>query len=428
MIDTARFQFLSDALRGTGGFSNGGELVRYPREDDIKFARRRSVAWFPNPMMRACSRFVGYLSKRPPVRDVQNPLLQAFVDDCNWRGDSLDVFWSGFMLEAKARGCMLLLVDMPSTIPQDQTAQLDERAFPYLVTIPPESVTEYVTNERGLLESVSYASTDIIDGVEVAVVRTWDATQWSVLLDGDVIQSGEHGLGVCPVLIFSESGTFPSDGQFSPIADMGKRLYNMLSELDELLRAQTFSILAYHIPAENMAGFDAAKVAETIGTHNMLVHTGEAPQFISPTAIPTEAYFKAIDRINEMIDAVGLNVEPPGQAESGIAMKLRFQALNSALTSFARRMEDLERRVFGVVALWLGLSETASTSWAKDYSIADLATELATYQQMLAINAPQSYLTEKMKELVALSMPSAEADTLDAIMADVENVNHERAP
>ena len=129
-----------------------------------------------------------------------------------------------------------------------------------------------------------------------------------------------------------------------------------------------------------------------------------------------------------MIDAVGLNVEPPGQTESGLAMTLRFQALNSALTRFARRMEDLERRVFGVVALWLGLSETASTSWAKDYSIADLATELATYQQMLAINAPDSYLTEKMKELVALSMPSAESDTLDTIMADIENVNHERAP
>jgi len=425
-INAARFQFLADALHGTGGFANGGELVRYPREDNAKLARRKEVAWYPNPVLRACSRFIGYLSKRPPVRDVNHPLMVAFMDDCNWRGDSLDVFWQGFMLEARARGCMILLVDMPSSLPEDQTTQLEARAFPYLVPIAPELVTDYALDERGMLLHFSYASTATLEGKEVDVTRRWDAEVWQVLLNGEVIETAPHGLGICPALVFSESGAFPAEGQFSPIADMGKRLYNMLSELDELLRAQTFSILAYQVPTESMHSFNAAQVAETIGTHNMLVHSGAAPAFIAPTAIPTEAYFKAIERLQKMIDEVGLNVEPPGQAESGIAMTLRFQSLNAALTGFARRMEDLERRVLFVVARWLDLSETPKTSWAKDYSIADLSTELAVYQQMQAINAPATYLNEKMKELIGLSMSSAEPDTLDVILNDVDNADHER--
>lgn len=425
-IDTQRYEFLGHALHGSGGFSDGGYLIKYPREGDEKLARRKEVAWYPNPMRRACERFVGYLSRRPPVRDVHHPLIAEFAEDCNWRGDALDVFWQSFMLEAKARGTMLLLVDMPAALPPDQASQVAQRAFPYLVPIAPERVQEYRTNARGLLEFVSWNSTIEVDGKQVAVLQEWDATEWRISLSGEVIDSKEHGLGQCPVLIFSESGAFPAEGALSAIADMGLRLYNLLSELDELLRSQTFSILAYQVPPESAHQFDAKKVAETIGTHNMLVHSGQIPAFISPTSLPTEAYYKAIALIEQAIDEVGLNVEPPGQAESGLAMTLRFQALNSSLSSFARRMEDFERRLIDIVCLWLRVPNRTNVSWAKDYGLADLAMEIEIYQQMQAMGAPDSYLVEKMRQIVSLDLSSSEQDVIDTIDNEITTMSHER--
>src|SRR5690606_20729474 len=144
-----------------------------------------------------------------------------------------------FMTEAKARGCMLLLVDMPDTLPETQADQIKQRAFPYLVAISPEQVTHYELDERGRLTTVSIADTGTnAKGEDITITRTWNTESWEVKHGEDVVKSGDHGLGVTPVLIFSESGAFPSEGAFSPIADLAKRLYNMLSELDELLRSQ----------------------------------------------------------------------------------------------------------------------------------------------------------------------------------------------
>ncbi len=76
-LDSARFQFIADALDGTGGFRTGDALVRYPRESDEKFARRKAMAWYAHALRPACQRFVGYIAKRPVYRDLSQPALAA---------------------------------------------------------------------------------------------------------------------------------------------------------------------------------------------------------------------------------------------------------------------------------------------------------------------------------------------------------------
>lgn len=427
-IDSARFTFLGHALHGTGGFRTGDQLIRYPRESDDKYLRRKEVAWYANPMMRACSRYVGYLGRKQVVRDTaDNELLQAFRDDANWKGDALDVVFKRFMLEAKARGCMLMLIDMPKKLPPNKSEQIQQRAFPYLVPIAPERVTDYQLNERGQLSSVSVKDTAMdADGKPIHVIRTWDEHGWRVEYEGETLEQGPHLLGVCPIIAFSESGDFPSEGEFSPIADLAKRQYNMQSELDELLRGQTFSILAYHVPGEAAHLFEADQVAATVSTNNMLVHYGDRPGFISPESSPTEAYFKSLDMIAARIDEIGLDVQPPDAQESGIAMEIRFQLLNSSLTSYARTMEDFERRIWDLVCAWLNIANRVQVSWPKDFSIADLTRELDVYERMSSNDAPASYRAAKLRQIVALDMSGAEPDVLESINAEIEQMTHER--
>ncbi len=425
-LTTERFQFLADALHGTGGFADGSYLKRYPREGDRKYTARKELAWYANPVRRAVSRFVGHIDKRPPIRVLENPLMDVISDDCDWRGNSIGVFWHRFMMEAKARGTMLLLIDAPAELPANRAEQEDMRAAPYLVPILPEHVEEYELDHRGLITSVRYADTMDLDGERVDVSRVWDTEGWRVLKGDEVLESGEHGLGLCPVLAFSETGEFGAEGSFSQLADLGKRLYNLHSELDELLRSQTFSILTYQVPPEQSQTFDANSMAETLGTHNMLVHSGTMPAFISPTSIPTEAYFKAIERLQQTIDEVALNVEPPDQAESGLAMTLRFQSLNASLASFARSMEDLERRVWEIVARWLDITDRTQIEWPTDYGLADLGSEIELYQQMQMMGAPESYLREKMRQIIATDLAATDRDLRDSILGDLDTMSHER--
>jgi hypothetical protein len=77
-FDPTPFQVLADALNGSGGFTSGDYLVQYPRESDDKFTRRKAVAWYANALRPACQRFTGYLTKRPPQREVTQPALDPF--------------------------------------------------------------------------------------------------------------------------------------------------------------------------------------------------------------------------------------------------------------------------------------------------------------------------------------------------------------
>lgn len=442
-----KFFFVSEALNGTGGFSplvlatsdantvitGPTHLIKYPRESDAKFARRNQLAWYRNFLQPACSRFIGYLSKKPPMRVVTNPLLESITQDCDWRGNSLDVFWHSFGIEAKARGTMLLLVDMPKVLPPTQDQQIKERAVPYLSMIEPEKVTMYETNKRGLLTRIAFNDVYRVNSQVEMVYRVYTETEWWIQRPGSLddmalrYEGGAHNLGVCPVLVFTESGDFPYVGTFAQIADLSRRYFNAASERDEILRSQTFSLLTYQVPPEQVT-FEPGEVAEAIGTHNMLVHRGDAPAFIAPPDGPATIYGDVLNQIEETIRRIALTVEQPTSAESGIALTIRFQELNSSLTAFARRMEDLERRAWDVICLWLGIQNSVDIRWAKSFELADLPTELQILQEMQNSGFPPDVVREQMKTIVQLQFSSSESSEMDAIIQAIDGMASEVQP
>lgn len=447
---TERFKFLAEALNGSGGFapevaystdagglykpaavSSACHLVPYPRETSLKFASRAAVAYYENHLSSAVERFTGYITRRAPLREgLENPLVAAIVDDADWTGNALDVFWSGFMVNAKARGSMLLLVELPKEQAGSQADAIERRLVPYLTAIEPERVTGFKLDERRCFEWVSIRATQTIDGKEQTVERYWNDAEWRVLLDGKVIDAGPHPFGECPMLAFTENSAFPHVGVFTQIADMSRRVYNARSELDEILRSQTFSLLTYQIPTEQGATFNAKDVAATIGTHNMLVHEGTAPGFIAPPDGPAATYLTVIEQLQDTIRRVGYSVdEKQGDAASGIAMKIRFQALNGALSHFSQRMQDLEVRMWALVSRHLGISKTPTAQWPNDYTLADTAVELSVLAAMQATGFPDVALNEQRKLIAGEAFDSMdEADLAELLKAIDETVQERPAP
>ena len=434
-----RFKFIAHALRGDGPFrpvvqdygdnnaklSGRSYLVRYPRESDAKFARRNEIAFYASPLAMASSRFVGYLSTKAVSRELPNQQYQRIAEDVDGKGNSVDVFWSQFAFEAKARGSMLLLVDAPAAMATTQQQQLQDRVLPYWTAIAPESVTDYELGDDGKFDFVEFAgNVKREDGLRVECTWRFDRFRWEARGEaGSVIRGGEHSLGETPVLIFTESGDFPSFGPFAAIADISRRLFNAESELDEILRSQTFSLLTMQVPDDSSAEqkLAAAQVAgQSIGTSNLMVHSGSTPAFIAPPDGPARVYLDRIKRLEAKIDEVGLNVATVNAQESGIAMQMRFQAINGELSRFSLRMEDLERRAWDLCRRWLSMQQAPSVQWPRDFNIADVEHELKILADMQAAGMPAEVIAEQQKRIVTLQFAGLDTAAKDALTAAID--------
>lgn len=441
-----RFRFIAHALNGTGGFrpavtyTGSGTtltpkapketyLVRYPRESESKFARRNEVAFYESDLARHCSRFSSYIASKPAARDLKSELYRVMEDDIDGKGNNIDVFFESFRVEAKARGSMLLLVDMPDEMPADRQAQRQQRAAPYWAAIEPERIADYALGDDGRFTFVEFAGNFVKPSGEVVPV-TWyfDAVKWHAKQNQEggtavILDSGPHNLGECPVLIYTERGDFPCFGAFSPIADLSRRLFNLNSELDEILRSQTFSLLTMQVK-EGIKEDEKLAIAqtsgETIGTQNMLMHTGSTPAFIAPSDGPARVYLDRIEKIQERIDLIGLSPSGSNSQESGYALQMRFAAINAELSKCAERMEDLERRAWELSRRWLGITEEADIAWPRDFNIADIEQELRILQEMQVSNMPGGVQRQQQKRIVVTQFNGADAETIDAMTAEID--------
>jgi len=440
MQEKDRFEFIGHALRGDGPFrpkvtidSYGkaydvgkSYLVRYPRESEEKFARRNEIAFYASPLQSAASRFASYISGKAVQRDGMTGLYESMSEDIDGKGNNLDVFWQDFMVGAKARGSMLLLVDMPQSIGTSLADQLENRRSPYWTPIDPEMVTGYRLTEAGSFEYVEFAGT-FPDDDDKDQPCTWyfDDDVWQRLdREGKVKAEGTHGLGVCPMLIFTEHGDFPCYGSFAPIADLSKRLFNLNSELDEILRSQTFSILALNVPegSVNADVLDAAKTAgETIGASSLLMYSGSQPDFIAPPDGPARIYLDRIESIKAEIQEIALQVATPNQRESGLAMQTRFAMINAELSRFSKRMEDFEYRAWDLTARWLNVANTPESEWPRDFNISNIDQEMEILRGMQETAMTPEVIQQQQKRIVRIQFDGAPDDELETMISSIDN-------
>lgn len=451
-----RFRFLDHALDGCGGFkprvtwsetvtvsdepvpvvtrklipqlSGPSHLVRYAREDEAKFGARNAVAVYENHLASACKRFVGFLGRRSPQRNnADAPLVQLMLADANLRGQSLDDFWRAFAKQAKARGSLLLVLDMPDTAPPvNLLDQQQRRRVPYVRMAEPEEVEAFeIDEDSGLFSSITLCAEEKVDGKMQKVERDYDAQGWRVRIGEKVLREGVHSFGACPVLAFTEDGDeFPVIGEYEQVADLSRRIFNARSERDEILRSQTFSLLHLQIPPEQLAQFDTVKnkVAATIGTHSLLIHSGDAPGFIAPDSGPAATYADNIEELQQAIRRITReeSTEQSGQAESGVARRLRFEALNAEIATFAKQLQQLELRMW---ALWhhaLGLQNPVTVSWPTDYNLADVLAEIDILTAMQAGGMPPRVLNEKRKAIVAAEFDASDEKTKAELAAAID--------
>lgn len=398
-------QFMLDAYTGRGGFETGEYLITHPRETEAKLERRKELAVYPNYVKKVVESYLSHIFHREPNRSFKNKTYKAFSENADHLGHDVGaVIRKNFKL-AMLQGVVFLIIDRPAG--KAKTAQDERRLIPYIAPRLKTQLAGVEFDDFGAFSRIVFTE----KRGDETVYRILDTERWIISRDrdgGGIISQGEHRLGIVPVVpLYSQDPLLPSSVSATAwawdIAWLNFDLYNAVSELRELLRSQTFSILA--LPFRNKDEAERLKDL-TISTENALPYNPEGggkPDFIAPPDGPVSLYMEFIEKTIQRIYEVA-NLEFTGGVQaSGVALAFKFQEANRTLATMAQLIEEAENRIAEIVCKWHGEEFNGFISYPRDFAVTDLLQELKMAMDALTLEISETF-DKEVKKKVARSV------------------------
>ncbi len=417
-------QFLIDAYTGQGGFKDGEYLIRHPRETDEKFAIRKQLAVYPNYVKKVVDSYISHLFKQAPVRDVDS---QAYMDFATGMGGMKpigDTIEKAFLL-SMISGTVFLVVDKPRESAVTRAEEIEKGLLPYVTIRTRQQLNSIVAGIQGNIEEISFIERQPDDEI---VYRFFDRNSWKITSDpkgNRTLESGDHGLGVVPVVPLNSTKPISPSGIVSiawcwDITALNWDIFNAWSEKKELFRNQTFSV--FTMPFKNEE--DIAKYSGmTMSTENALPYNpehGGKPEFIAPPPDPVELYSSDISAMVKMIYELA-NLEFTGGVQgSGVALSYHFQEANRTIATFATQCERAEREIARLVCLWQETEYEGNIAYPRDFSVADLLEELQIVADSLTLDISDTFAKEIKKKFVSRILSEANERLLQKINDEID--------
>ncbi len=395
------WQFYIDSYTGKGGFEDGSYLIKYPRESDEKFERRKQLAIYPNYVKKIVDTYISHLFKQAPIRET-TPEYNDFIQNVDRQGTYIDDFMRKAGKLSLIFGTVLIVVDRPRGKAKTKLEEKQLGLTPYAVIKLPYEVEEAKLDEYGNISRIVFKENE--------TYRTFTDSSWIISKDKEgkqIIDAGSHELGVVPVVPIRWTDTVLPFDIFSPpfikdIAQINFDLYNAISELREILRNITFPVFTIPIRDEQTASQLANM---TIGTENFVGYDPEGggkPDFIAPPPDPAKIYLEYINfLISQMYKIVNLEFAMGSQSgKSGVALDFEFQQVNSLMAGIALHLEQAEYKIAELVARWNGEdSFKGKIEYNKDFSFKDIERELKNAMDALSLQISQTFDAELKKKL-----------------------------
>lgn len=429
MLGTDDFQFLNDAYYGTGGFKNGKYLVKHPRETPEKYQKRQELAYYLNYVAPVVNSHVNPVFNKEPEREWQeNSLFSTFMDDADTLGTSLTRFMKRAGFTAKLQAVAFIVVDNTAEQPGNMADVLVQRKLPYVYIVQRNQVKSYKTNKAGRLIELSYtiaAETNESSQTNTEL-WTWTTTAWSCQYADGKKQEGVHRLSRLPIVpLYAkpyEPGKVLPQSEFYSIARTNKRLYNLCSEIDELIRSQAFNIMTYPL-GERQTSDDVREIVT--GTENAVGYDGtlqNSPDFIAPDSAPLEQLRQErkdlvteIYRMAELSHVTGVETKT-----SGVAKQWDFQNTNQVLSDFALNCEEAEREIARVFELWTNTSVNLYCTYSDDFGIVDVSGALDEVGKALDLAIGGQFDVEVKKKAAAVYLNDLPEERFDAVVDDID--------
>lgn len=434
-----------------------------PQKPSPKLIERRKIASYENIAATIIDQKLDALTRQEPARRVKgqnqdHDWITWANTDCDGSGTKL----TDFMKDAKR----LALLFGHSVIVMDRVGGTEnpltraEQGTPALRLYSPLDMPDWLQDGTGALTEVKlfevaprtslrepsvgetsyrlrYLNAETFE--VVAETSKASASGKTRVLESETIDKGPHGFGRLPVVILysKRRALTPLIGQ-SVLNDPQLHIdyYNLESELRELLRKQTFSII--NVPlgsgegATDLASAQAMMGAST-GTANVLF-TPVAATYISADKSNVDAYLEVkAAKLRTIYRLANVPFESDSKdAEAEGSLKLKREDMNQILSGYATEMERAEVQI---AELWF--RGTYGDSWQKEWdrvapSVSYPDTfDVTPFEEILqraeaALALPlgrsKTFITELSKQIAPLLLTDATPETMEAIFEEIEKL------
>lgn len=455
----AAWRKLGYAAEGTGGFADGTYIIAHPREyldhtattpsqATKKLKERRSLARYenwPETILRLLS---GALFRHAPVRRCgtengpPHPLT-LWWDNVDGRGTHINTWLQWAWKPAAVFGHSFLVMDRPE-LPAPTAADAPPL---YLRCYTPLDVPDWLTDDIGelmavrLLEALPRLSFDVL--ITQTQVRDLTPEGWAVrtlTLGGQTqttaLVTGTHDFqGALPVvLLYSRRRPLtPVAGQ-SILGDPQLYIndYNLTSEIRELLRKQTFSLINVPLgtgPDARSVEDAQAMIGTVTGTSNVLF-TPLAAQMLSADSANVTIYQAERQELRRtMFRMAGLPWEGDSKdAESAESRRIKREDLNQTLAAYADELQQADRKL---AELWF--RATYGPRWEREWDAAQVTIDwpetfdseviddvIARASQAIALRLGKTATDELKARIIDKLLPALPADTRETILQEIQ--------
>ena len=428
------YKLLDDAYTGDGGFLNGDYLIPHVRETPDKYGRRKALSYYANYVKAVINALVDPVFRKPATRNwegqgIDSAMFSQFQMDVDCKRTKIHRFMKRALKKAKLHGVCFIVVDNVPELPKNKGEAIEKRAFPYAYLVFPKQVKAYECDKAGVLTSITYEIyARRASGAVVSYTTerwTWTTSTWKCEAEGGTVGK-EHQLGVVPVVPLF--GTDADEGDMLPIGDMlsiariNLAIFNLCSELRELLRNQAFATLCY--PVTDNAGFDQLSKIVT-GTENALGYDGLAstsPAYIAPPAEQAILLQGEIKRLVEEIYRIASLTSVVGvqQKTSGVSKEWDFENTNQALADLAENCQEAELKMAFLFEKWTNSTIKYSCVYPDNFGIVDVTEALDDVTKALDLQIGGLFQKEVKKKAAEVYLADLPEDRFDAVIEDID--------
>lgn len=432
------YKFMDDAFYGENGFRNGTYLTPHLRE--MFYTARRQTSVYKNfvrPILSAM--YEPIFSDYIPRSVTTNSLFSMFIEDTDNNGMSLDNLVKEAVAIAVRHGQSFVVMDNFSESDQPETVMQarSERVFPYAMVKTSLDVDDSTLDKWGNILTITFRDQKIKrDKKDIQTYRVW-TKEYSQIVEK--VSNGKyksvgpevmHGLGVLPVIpLYSATRRDKSklciDPPLYDLARIALVIYNKDSEVRDLERAQSFSVLC----VQSDRGGNLS-----LGSRNVLFippETTIAPAFISPNPsilvglmVNSEKLRDDLYKLAEQNGVTAVKSEASGVAES-----FRFFGHESVLQKVSGMASALDSAIFDLFCLYTNETPEYSADYPTDFSPGNITSEVDVLQRYLQQQPPPKAYALALQKWTRLVLSDQDTDKLQEAITEIdEQVLYESEP
>lgn len=421
------YKFMDDAYYGEEGFRDGTYLTPHKRE--MFYTARRQTSVYKNFVRPIFDAMYSPVFADVIPRNVDaNSLFASFVNDVDNNGTSLDTLLKEAMGVCVRHGQVFVVMDNFSATDQPETilqARRD-RVYPYIMVKTALDVDSYELDKWGNILTITFCDQKIKMGKkEIQTYRKW-TKEFSQIVEktGDSYKPLEepvvHGLGILPVIpLYSASRRDKTKLCISPplydIARISLVIYNKDSEVRDLERAQSFSVLC----VQSDRGGNLS-----LGSRNVLYippETTIAPSFISPNPsilvglmVNSEKLRDDLYKLAEQNGVTAVKSEASGVSES-----FRFFGHETVLQKVSGLASKLDTAIFDLFGLYTNEAPEHKADYPTDFAPGNVVVEIDSLQKFMSQNPPPKSYALAMQKWARLTLSDQDPEELQEALDEI---------